>query len=469
MLQGWRLKLREAELAEKRDCLDEAAKLLFSEDLRSVRQAKSLASRVADKLAWQAIKLFHADDRNGGWQNLNAARALSGDSSEYLAARNEFITRIFALVECRLTAGDSSGALVAIDELERHQVAGSSLKTFKEGAQRLASARRLGSLGKFAEADGQFAQAEQVLGNHQSIVERLRQESRVKGTRYQENQAKLACFMNSHEWSKAAEVVDALLELAPENIQLREIQRGVSAKLKHGAQADLSGTVALARGRRGNYPPAEETKAVSKLDQVPTLGRRFLLWVDAVGGFMVCLGNEVVLGQATPGNRVDIPILGDVSRKHARIVRETGSYIVEPLQAVLIDGKPISGRTLLSDGDELDLGRGVRLRFRQPHALSATARLEFVSHHRMQPAADAVLLMAESCVMGPAWRNHVVCRDWSRDVVIFRQDDSLFCRASDSLEVDGIYVSGRGRLTSNSRIVGTDFSMSLEELDKWTN
>jgi hypothetical protein len=193
---------------------------------------------------------------------------------------------------------------------------------------------------------------------------------------------------------------------------------------------------------------------------------RFLLWVDGVGGFLVCLGDEIVCGQATTGTTVDVPILADISRRHVRIRREGEAYVLEPLHATRLEGRPVQTKTLLSDGDEIELGTGVRLRFRQPHALSGSARLEFVSRHRTQPYADGVLLMAESCVLGPQWQNHVVCRDWSRDVVLYRQDDELYCRAMDSLEIDGRLCDGRGRLDGNSHVVGSDFSMSLEELDR---
>jgi hypothetical protein len=201
-------------------------------------------------------------------------------------------------------------------------------------------------------------------------------------------------------------------------------------------------------------------------------GGRFLLWIDAVGGFLVCPGEEVTVGQALPENRVDIPILADISRQHFRLRRQAGAYLVVPTHSVRLGGKTLRDKTLLSHGDELEFGSGVRLRFLQPHALSSTARLELVSGHRTQPPCDGVLLFAESCILGPHFRNHVYCRDWSGVVVIlrqiFRQDQRLYCRATPPLEIDGQLVHGRGRLTPNSRICGGDFSMSLEELDKCT-
>ena len=128
----------------------------------------------------------------------------------------------------------------------------------------------------------------------------------------------------------------------------------------------------------------------------PPAGRRFLLWIDGVGGYLVCLGDEVVLGQASSEYRVDIPIQADLSRRHAKISRLGDGYVIEPWQTTRVNGQVIRGKTLLSDGDEIDLAQAVHLRFRQPHALSASARLDFVSHHRTHPKADGVLLMAES-------------------------------------------------------------------------
>ena len=169
-----------------------------------------------------------------------------------------------------------------------------------------------------------------------------------------------------------------------------------------------------------------------------------------------------MLGQAAPGNSVDVPILGDISRRHAVIRRQGEGYFIEPIQPVRVDRQSIREPTLLSDGDQIELGNSVQLRFRKPHALSASARLDFLSRHSTLPSADGILLMAESCVLGPQWQNHVVCRNWSADVVLYRQEDELYCRTMDSIEIDGQWFEGRGLVGENSRISGTDFALSLE-------
>jgi len=196
----------------------------------------------------------------------------------------------------------------------------------------------------------------------------------------------------------------------------------------------------------------------------PRATERFALWVDGVGGYLVCLRDSVVLGQFAYDSSVDVAFQADLSRKHAMIRRQNESYSVEPFGALKVNGRVVQSTTLLGDGDELQLGAVVRLRFRQPHPLSATARLEPVSFHRPRPGVDAVLLMSESCVLGPRRQNHVVCREWSGDLVLGRQGGELFCRAMQPFEIDGQTCDGRGRLTFNSRISGEDFSLGLEPM-----
>jgi hypothetical protein len=191
---------------------------------------------------------------------------------------------------------------------------------------------------------------------------------------------------------------------------------------------------------------------------------RFLLWVDAVGGYLVCLGDEVVLGQPIPMGKVDVPILGDVSARHARIRRDSEGYVIEALRDVKINGRQVQHTALLSDGAKIQLGESVRLLFRRPLALSATARLEFLSCHRTHPSTDAILLMADACVLGPKPHSHVICRDWTREVVLFRNEGQLYCRAAGSLEIDGLRHRERGQIHRNARIAGDDFSLSLEAI-----
>src|SRR3954471_20628960 len=116
---------------------------------------------------------------------------------------------------------------------------------------------------------------------------------------------------------------------------------------------------------------------------------RLLLWAAAGGGYLRALGDEVSFGQpAGAGAAPDVPILGDLSRRHAIIHREGEAYSIEALRPVRVDGKSVGHTAPLLEGSTIDLGQGVRLQFRRPHPLSATARLEFISPHRTQPSTS---------------------------------------------------------------------------------
>jgi len=190
---------------------------------------------------------------------------------------------------------------------------------------------------------------------------------------------------------------------------------------------------------------------------------RFLLWIDSVGGFWVCTKDEVTLGQPGFGPEVDVPILGDLSRRHARIRRDGEGYLIEAIRPLRVDGRPAEPVAALVDGSRIELGEGVRLVFRRPNALSATARLDFASRHHTEPRTDAVLLMANSCVLGPKSHSHVVCGHWPHEVILYRHHDELYCRTSGPMEIDGVRCVDRGGpLGRNSQIVCDRFSLGLE-------
>ena len=63
-------------------------------------------------------------------------------------------------------------------------------------------------------------------------------------------------------------------------------------------------------------PPA---RPLARADVAGPKGR-FLLWVDAVGGYLVCLDDRIVIGRAGPDSQADVPLMGDLSRNHATLV-----------------------------------------------------------------------------------------------------------------------------------------------------
>jgi hypothetical protein len=277
----------------------------------------------------------------------------------------------------------------------------------------------------------------------------------------------------AENWSAVLTAADALLAIAPQHAAAGQARRrawkavGMDVTRAHsprrGGHVSLQLDPAVGRGgrrstRRGSRSNEEDTVAGSEHPQ------RALLWIDAVGGFLVCMDDRIEIGQPSPGNVVAVPILADISRRHAVIRRDAGAYVLEPLQTTRIDGREITGPHILADNQLIQLGDNVRIRFSKPHALSATARLVMASHHKTQPSADAVLLMADSCVMGPSRHCHVQCSDWKHDIVVYRQNDRLYCRADEPLTIDGSEAIGESEIASGVRVEGEEFSFTWETI-----
>ena len=200
----------------------------------------------------------------------------------------------------------------------------------------------------------------------------------------------------------------------------------------------------------------------------PTTSKRTVVWIDGVGGYLLCFGDEVTLGQPAGEGGAEIAILADLSRRHASIQRERESYVLTPIHRVCVDGVELTGPRVLKENARIELGESVRLRFGKPHALSNTATLTLESHHKTEPAVDGILLMAESCVLGSQPQSHIPCRGWTDDLVLFRRGEELQFRTAANVTVKnskGKPASLGGVLTDNTRIDSDRFSLSFEEID----
>ncbi len=191
---------------------------------------------------------------------------------------------------------------------------------------------------------------------------------------------------------------------------------------------------------------------------------RFLMWIDAVGGYLVSLNDQVVLGQARPGTQVDIPLVADIAGRHARIVRqkEEGDYVLEPLADVAIQNQTIQSPTLLHHGDLITLG-SAQLQFTKPHPLSPSARLDLVGNTRTNPFVDGILLMSESLIIGSNMANHVVYHGEEHQIVLFQQGEQLCCQSDYPVELDGVVEQSTGELFYGSQIRSDRISLSLED------
>lgn len=459
MFQAWRRKIRAAETAFRAGQWEQAAEILAADHLQEFLPGKQLAQRIAEAMLEQAKTNARQGESSAGWRLLDQAARLVESPVAVEQVRAELVKLAVAEIERLLATGEPHEALVQLDQLERRHRSTATSRTLRRVAEQLRSAERLCRQGKFAEAETCYARAESLRPEWKWLAERraacqknLERSRRLSHALYQ--------TLEKEQWREALATAEALLELAPENSPAHQVR--ARAWRVVGLQATLAmPTLPRAYDTAStNAPCAAEGETVRERKPGP----RLLLWVDAVGGYLVCLGEEVVLGIASPERMADVPILGNLSRRHAVIRRDGGGYLLDPLRPVRLDGQPCQRPATLTSGQIIELGESVKLRFERPHPLSSTAQLLLVSRHKFEPTVDRVLLMSESLVLGPGGQNHILCQHWDEELVLFRQGERLFCRRKSPYEVDGQRREGKAEIRYNSQIAGQDFALSFEPL-----
>jgi hypothetical protein len=482
------LQLREARVAWQNGRYDEAGAILSNEALRDFLPAKQLARDVAGKIVERAGARFARGDSAAGWHDLQQADRLANQLEAIGQMREQYAERMLLEAHGYVMAGQFAPAIALVNKLHKRGLCDERARVLRQVAEVMQEADFAAVRGHFAEAVAANERAAELAkplaatdGTMDDIVKKLSGEHQRlsnRGNDCQRLSAEMHAALAAENWGAALSSADALLAIAPKHAAAGQARRrawkavGMDVTQPHRGGRSLEAwrqaarlPVSLQAARVA--PRSTHSSRTSEEDTVagnenPT---RALLWIDAVGGFLVCMDDAVVLGQPAPGHPIALPILADLSRRHAVIRRDAGAYVLEPLQRTCVDGREITGPHVLTDNQLIELGDNVRIRFTRPHALSATARLVLESHHKTQPSVDGLLLMADSCVLGPNRHCHVRCRDWQRDIVVYRQNDRVFCRADEPLTIDGTPTHGENEIQSGVRVEGEEFSFTWEVLE----
>ncbi len=278
------------------------------------------------------------------------------------------------------------------------------------------------------------------------ILEEYRKELEQRRQKFGDLLVRLHEAADARRGAEVIQAAEQVLAVAPQHAEARKA-RG------HAWKAVEPVTVALSE----TAPPPEPSPAP------PSAPDRFLLWIDGVGGYLVCMGTRVNFGQAVPGSPVDVPLVADVSRMHATLTRDGEGYVLEAARALQVNGRPAT-RALLRPGDRVTLGASCQLQFRQPAPPSATARLDLVSGHRLPLGVDGVLVMAETLILGDGPQVHVSAPDMKEPVVFFRHKDGLGLRHKGGLTVNGKKVPERTVLGPQAHVTGDDFAFAVEPM-----
>jgi len=460
---------------------DEAGAILSDESLREFLPAKQLARDVAGQIVERARDRFVRGDSTAGWKDLAIADRLGGQADAIIQVRRTYTANSLKEVRQYVLAGQPEPALSRLEKLQRRGMADEAARRLAEIARLMQQGQASAAHGHFVDAAAAFHRASGIASlsltgkdTMDDIVDSLKAQGDrlvAQASECQRLSAEMHSALAAENWGAVLTAADGLLAIAPRHAAANQARRrawkavGMDVTQLHtGRRPRAPISLTFDKAGRGGRRSTRPTSRCSEVDTVAgnEHPQRSLLWVDAVGGFLVCLDDTIVIGQPSPGNEIALPILADLSRRHAVIRRDAGVYVLEPLQSTRVNGREITGPHILADNELIQLGDNVRLRFTKPHALSATARLTLESHHKTQPSADAVLLMADSCVLGPNRHCHVRCRDWERDVVLYRQNERVFCRADEPLAVDGVTTENESEIQPGVRVEGEAFSFAWE-------
>lgn len=202
------------------------------------------------------------------------------------------------------------------------------------------------------------------------------------------------------------------------------------------------------------------------VDQQTARSPRYLLWIDGVGAYLLCLGERITIGgPADPEKQADVTLLANLSRKHATLIRSGEGYVFEPHGSASLGNRLVAETTPLADGYTIRLGSNVQLRFRLPSVLSNAAALEFVSDHRPVYSVDGVVMMEETCLLGPGRDQHIICPLWTESIVLFRRDRQFWCKSRTPLAIDGQPSPDGGPIAPGAVVSsGSEVRFRIEEV-----
>jgi hypothetical protein len=139
--------------------------------------------------------------------------------------------------------------------------------------------------------------------------------------------------------------------------------------------------------------------------------------------------------------------------------------VLEAHAAVKVADRLVEEVAHLNSNYSIELGGSVRLRFRLPSVLSATAVIDFVSDHRPPQSVDGVVLLDENCLLGPGRDNHIRCPEWNESVLLYRKEGRFWCKSQSGLVIGGRISKEETAIEPGDIVSGLDMRFRIEESD----
>jgi tetratricopeptide (TPR) repeat protein len=443
------LAIRQAREALKHGRLEEAHRVLTQPCIRDHRAVNELLAQLVHAYVDRGERHLKQEDAEGAWRDLLQAEQLQTAEKSVDSLRQTLIRLGVAEVRALLHAGDPRRADEAIAHLRERRARSAELQVLEEAARDWLQARDLAERGELASARDAVDRVRRRLLDRPAAFDRFAEDLDQHRKIFPALLVRLHEAAEKERWREVVEVAEQVLAIAPRHAEARTA-RARAWKAIQPVTIALPGPAASTNGVAPE-PPCDGGLPV-----------RFLLWIDGVGGYLVCLGARVTFGQAIHDGHVDIPLVADVSRLHASLSRDAEGYVLEAVRPIQVNGREVT-RTLLQAGDRITLGASCQLQFHMPVPISTSARLDLVSGHRLPLSVDAILLMADTLVLGEGPQVHINVPDLSQPLVLFRQKDTLGIRHASKLYLNG-HTSGERLLLSDPQatVTGENICFAIE-------
>lgn len=438
---GW-LTLRQVRAALQNGRLEEAQQLLDQPSVRGHRKSWALLAELTRGYVQRGERHLKQGNLAGAWDDLIRAEQLAPTDAGARDFREELTRLGFAKLREHLETGEPQRALEALARLGERAAVHTEYRPLEDAVKDWLLTTELADRGEFGLAIQMFARVRRTVPTAGG-VERFQSAIEERQAKFKVALPPLHAAVDQRRWRDVLPLAEAVLAVAPQHAEARTAK----SRAWHSQSPE---TLNVSRVT-ADTEPVEPTAPP----------KRFLLWIDGIGGYLICLGPRVTFGQASADGSVDVPLLADVSRLHATVARDGEGYVVESVRPLQVNGQTVTKATL-TPGDRVTLGAACQFRFLLPVPLSTSARLELVSGHRLPVSVDGILLMAETLVLGPGSQSHVPLPDVAKDVLLYRDKDGLGIRYAGPFRVNGRSASEREALPPNATVTGPDFSFAVE-------
>jgi hypothetical protein len=311
---------------------EEARRLLQPYLQARHRQALEWLPELVRSYVKRAQRSLSTDDAEAAWKDLLAAETLQAALPELTAMRST-LTKLGA-AECRaaLLAGKP---LPVIDKLGRLQARGANHPEFplyESLARDWVQTSEMAHRGDFAAALGHLDRMKQSLSDDlRQGFDPFERQLRERYDTFRTASAELYRAAEQSRWADVLQQADAVMAVAPEHREVRSLKERAWAVLQANSKIPVVLQDQFAATKA--YEAEVSTEPVEETPLSAVLPKRFLLWIDGVGGYLVCLGNRVGFGHATVAAPVDVPLFADVSRLQAEMQRDAEGYGNQTLRA----------------------------------------------------------------------------------------------------------------------------------------